>query len=119
MTDEEKAEEYADKILSDPDTPFLFSEREVKAYIIKVYLDFLKCAENAYNKGLEEGKPKWHDLRKDPNDLPKHSGLYCTQGGEVREFDKEELSWFTVHFVPCMNCTEDTYAWCEIPKFKE
>ena len=24
-----------------------------------------------YEKGLTEGKPKWHDLRKDSNDLPK------------------------------------------------
>ena len=69
--------------------------------------------------GLAEGKPKWHDLRKDPNDLPKHSGLYCVQCGEVREYVKEEKSWFTVHFEPCINRTEETYLWCELPKFEE
>ena len=72
-----------------------------------------------YLDGLEEGrKEKWHDLRVNPNDLPKHSGLYCVQCGEVREYVKEERSWFTVHFEPCMNRTEDTYLWCEIPKYK-
>lgn len=62
---------------------------------------------------------EWHDLRKNPDDLPSHSGLYCAQNGEVREFDKEEKSWFTVHFEPCMNCTEETFLWCELPQFKD
>ena len=72
----------------------------------------------AYMQGAERYKTKWHDLRVNPNDLPKHSGLYCVQCGEVREYVKEERSWFTVHFEPCMNRTEDTYLWCEIPKYK-
>lgn len=62
---------------------------------------------------------QWHDLRKNPDDLPKHSGLYCVQCGEVREYVKEEKSWFTVHFIPCRNCTEDTFLWCEFPQFKD
>ena len=62
---------------------------------------------------------EWHDLRKNPNDLPKHSGLYCAQNGEVREYVKEEKSWFTVHFEPCMNRTDETYLWCELPQFKD
>lgn len=56
MTDKEKANEYADKILSDSNCPFIFSKEVVKAYIIKVYLDSLKCCENVYNKGLAEGR---------------------------------------------------------------
>lgn len=55
MTDEEKAEEYADKILFDSKYPFIFNKEKVKAYFIKVYLDSLKCCEEAYNKGLAEG----------------------------------------------------------------
>ena len=79
-----------------------------------------KALKQAYLAGLIEGrKEKWHDLRKDPNDLPKHSGLYCVQSGEVREYVKEEKSWFTVHFDPCMNRTEETYLWCELTKFEE
>ena len=56
MTDEEKAEEYADKILFDSKYPFIFNKEKVKAYIIKVYLDSLKCCEEAYNKGLAKGR---------------------------------------------------------------
>ena len=104
MTDEEiekEAKEYADWFWgASPST-----QRAIK----QAYLD-----------GLAEGrKEKWHDLRKNPDDLPKHSGLYCVQCGEVREYVKEEKSWFTVDFDPCMNRTEETYLWCEIPKFEE
>lgn len=102
MTDKEKAEKYVE-------------DYKTKDGRSLDYCDILK----AYNDGLEEGKPKWHDLRKDPNDLPQRSGLYCVQCGEVREYVKEEKSWFTVHFEPCMNCTEETYLWCELPKFEE
>lgn len=56
MTDEEKAEWYADKILSDSKYPFIFSKEKVKAYIIKVYLDSLKCCENAYYTGFSDGR---------------------------------------------------------------
>ena len=54
MTDEEKAEEYADKILFDSKYPFIFNKEKVKAYIIKVYLDSLKCCEEAYKIGENE-----------------------------------------------------------------
>lgn len=70
MTDEEKAEEYVDKILSDSKYPFIFNKEKVKAYIIKVYLDSLKVCEEAYNKGLAEGrkeieqwKQEWQDAQ--------------------------------------------------------
>lgn len=52
MTDEEKAEEYTDKMLSNSKYPFIFNKEKVRAYIIKVYLDSLKWCEEAYNKGL-------------------------------------------------------------------
>lgn len=100
MTDEEKAEEYANAC---------------RGTIKDIHWQDVRYA---VLYGLAEGKPKWHDLREDPEDLPKHSGLYCVQCGEVREFVKEEKSWFTVHFEPCMNQTEETYLWCEIPKFE-
>lgn len=111
MTDEEKADKYEFDCIADVgrgevcDLPYAYSA---------------KILERAYLDGLIEGrKEKWHDLRKDPNDLPKHSGLYCVQSGEVREYVKEEKSWFTVHFDPCMNRTEETYLWCELTKFEE
>ena len=104
MTDEEMAEAYANENWEH------YEEGQNDS----------KALKQAYLAGLIEGrKEKWHDLRKDPNDLPKHSGLYCVQSGEVREYVKEEKSWFTVHFDPCMNRTEETYLWCELTKFEE
>ena len=61
MTDEEKAEEYADKILFNSKHPFIFNKEKVKAYIVKVYLDSLKCCEEAYNKGLAEGRKEFEE----------------------------------------------------------
>lgn len=111
MTDEEKTMKDYNRYLKIKDK---IKDREERAFLI----DFL--LNEGYKKGLAEGrKEKWHDLRKNPDDLPKHSGLYCVQCGEVREYVKEEKSWFTVHFEPCMNCTEETYLWCELPKFEE
>lgn len=55
MTDKEMAEEYVDKLLSDSKYHFIFNKEKVRAYIINVYLDSLKCCEEAYNKGLAVG----------------------------------------------------------------
>lgn len=126
MTDEEeKAEEYADKLLSDPKYLFIFSKEEVKAFIIKVYLDSLKCCEIAYNKGLAEGKPKWHDLRKDPNDLPKEIEIFSIpvyvvskQGNsDLAQYDHSRKLWNYKHTDE--HILYDVIAWCELPKFKE
>ena len=40
--------------------------------------DFKEYAEEVYLAGLHEGQPKWHDLRKEPNDLPKDEGKFIT-----------------------------------------
>ena len=61
MIDEEKAEEYADKILFGSKHPFIFNKEKVKAYIVKVYLESLKCCEEAYNKGLAEGRKEFEE----------------------------------------------------------
>lgn len=108
MTDEEK---LAIEIVNNLDTEIY----DCEGSCVSIY-DHM---ESACLAGIKAGKLKWHDLRKNPGDLPKHSGLYCVQCGEVREYVKEEKSWFTVHFEPCMNRTEETYLWCEIPKFEE
>lgn len=130
MTDEEMAEEYADKILFDSKYPFIFNKEKVKAYIIKVYLDSLKCCEEAYNKGLKAGKDmaetdlatiaymqgaeryklKWHNLQKDPNDVPNDNRYVWTNVGAGYHDDD---GWWD-DFGRLQNVT----AWCE-PKFKE
>lgn len=70
MTDKEKAEEYASEKCkecymcdyADHDHP------EINPYEICPWYTKRK---EGYLDGLAEGKPKWHDLRKNPDDLQK------------------------------------------------
>ena len=114
MTDEEKAEEYANEI----------------EYCDKVYNEISGGYTILYDKdqlieavmyGLAEGKPKWHDLRKDPNDLPEQITLvimyiignaYCNGwfNGDGWIIDNGNMKK--------IDC-ENVIAWCELPKFEE
>lgn len=76
--------------------------------------------------GLKEGKPKWHDLRKDPNDLPLKMGIgsevvLISYDGEVTDFayyNFEAKRW--EHDEDAFYiCNPPPIAWCEIPKFEE
>ena len=107
MTEEEKATEYASNLKA---KDFIAKPKEIVAYF-------------AYLAGLHEGQPKWHDLRKDPNDLPKVTKEYITNIG-VMTFDrlKDRHLWTTPLCDACDYCeevTDEVIAWCEIPQFKE
>lgn len=63
MTDEEMAEQFADNINGLDLTCSLLSAKDKRhAYRLGRYDGFLA--------GLKAGRPQWHDLRKDPKDLP-------------------------------------------------
>ena len=65
MTDEEMAEEYIEKNCK------IWEEGE---------LTVNEIVRLAYLAGLKAGRPQWHDLRKEKNDLPKHTNSvlgYC------------------------------------------
>ena len=76
-----------------------------------------------YIAGLHEGQPKWHDLRKDPNDLPNEESIlllerwnkqvaigFYYKGGEFKRFNEN---------IGLMVNIYNVIAWCEIPQFKE
>lgn len=93
-----------------------------------------------YLDGLAEGKPKWHDLRKDPNDLPENREEvllyvklndkwkrnkvvligYRDYGDCLGEYCKD---WGYVEPIHSSKCDfvdgEEVIAWCELPKFEE
>lgn len=90
------------------------------------YEDLEPFMQFAFEAGYKAGKDmnvsiKWHDLRKDPNDLPYVSGFYlvsksCWDGcyTHVHYFNKgcnESGHWDvnvdTLNFI----------AWCELPKY--
>lgn len=74
------------------------------------------CYEEGYNNGYEQGKPKWHDLRKDPNDLPKERGEYLILHEDNTGFTHYSIRDFRNGY---FECTNTILAWCELPKFEE
>ncbi|MCQ2053164.1 MAG: hypothetical protein MJZ03_04435 [archaeon] len=109
MTDEEKAEEYIKNVRT---------ELENQTY----WVDCTDEVKQAYLDGLAEGKPKWHDVRKDPNDLPKLADTCFTwsitvanQNGEACIYNYRRSCWQTCLFTKI----DEPIKWCELPKFKE
>ena len=109
MKDEEMAEEY------------LKQNNYTGGYI--GYFSSAYCKQ-AFLAGLKAGRPQWHDLRKDPNDLP-DEGTYLVvwQNNKgykeilimnYEEDDEEELHWGDGD---CEFQDEYIIAWCEIPTF--
>lgn len=107
MKDEEMAEEYAAKQNLQNVNPS----------------GIVRCKiADGFLAGLKAGRPQWHDLRKDPNDLPKFEGDYmcallnsthssfilslAIEDGLKYWQDCESTDW-----------TNEVIAWCEIPTF--
>lgn len=114
MTDKEMAEEYVhnhvhyEVVKRENGTEYA---KEVSSVTIK----------QAYSDGLKDGRPKWHDLRKDPNDLPKRDERFNTKvnvpvfssKGNFVVYYFEAKEWYR------NGQKEEVIAWCEIPKFEE
>lgn len=99
MIDEEMAEEYA--------KPW------------KTSLAYVSVKE-AYLAGLKAGRPKWHDLRKDPNDVPfqeknKKWHIVLDNFGNKCFYDNIINKWRRLETLDIIEPT----AWCEIPKYTE
>ena len=131
MKDEEMAEEYANNI---------DYTKTVKMFDCVPYhenCDVADMVTQAFLAGLKAGRPQWHDLEKDPTDLPKESGRYLVYvGGGVNgvyplDFDTEakdfgywcldvgdNLGVRDTIFETVTERNEDkVIAWCEIPTF--
>lgn len=96
MKDEEMAEEYSQKVCG-----------YVRVELVQAFL-----------AGLKAGRPQWHDLQEDPNDLPKKSGRYyvcykpiTTHKDEfILIYNKDNNSWVDgvgEHY------SRGIIAWCE------
>ena len=72
-----------------------------------------------YEQGLKAGRPQWHDLRKDPNDLPKKNGEYFCKVNS--HWEKYGVKHFTLQPYGYNRQWEgqgySVIAWCEIPTF--
>ena len=112
MTDEEMAEEYAEK----------HSFRVPYDGSNKFYDDVdYKASKESFLAGLKAGRPQWHDLKKDPNDLPKgqiNRYLFAyvkNYGGKKPMLVGYNGEWF--YDVNIYNKEVKVVAWCEIPTF--
>ena len=69
------------------------------------------------NAGLKAGRPQWHDLEKEPTDLPKDNhNVWCKALDHYGEgwYDKDTNTWTLIYRGYHLHCIE---AWCEIPTF--
>lgn len=108
MTDEEMARLF---IINKYDL-----RKDLQIWEIKKNLE-LSGEYQAFLAGLKAGRPQWHDLRKDPNDLPKDKhNVWCKCLDECGEgwYDKETDTWTLIYRGYHVHCIE---AWCEIPTF--
>ena len=111
MTDREMAEKYARETYE----PCIYvgSKGWQSDYVTRI---------EVFLAGLKAGKPQWHDLRKNPNDLPdtdrnvwvkRESEIEC----QIDNYYEDDKGWGIMFREGY--CTDDVVAWCELPKYIE
>lgn len=106
MTDEEMADKWVKE-----HTEIIDNEELEMEYIKE------PDPKQAFLAGLKAGRPQWHDLEKDPTDLPKDNhDVWCKALDHYGEgwYDKDTNTWTLIYRGYHLHCIE---AWCEIPTF--
>ena len=78
-----------------------------------------KAITEAYIAGAIENGIQWHDLRKDPNDLPKDNSVkrcYVDDGKYYRLYFSNAKWHYSIGGYTFL---QDIIAWCEEPQFCE
>ena len=102
MKDEEMEEQFANGLL--------IAKGKDPVYRLGRYEGFLA--------GLKAGRPQWHDLRKDPNDLPKEGKQYlCLIKSWVGGEKVYACLIYNTQYHSWQESYGDVIAWCEIPTF--
>ena len=120
MKDEEMAEQFADNISGLELTCSLLSAKDKShAYRLGRYDGFLE--------GLKAGRPQWHYLTENPNDLPIGEVFYWfdenpnlkdgkVYGRSIGYYNPYEKEWHG-YYKGCPCRVHNVIAWCEIPTF--
>ena len=127
MALKEMAEKYVDTLLNKDDAEFdkFLDENLGDLKLTKkqagALLGIIKgIGISSFLAGLKAGRPKWHDLRKDPNDLPLRRCI-DNNSNVVRLFHNswdKKLTWYRYDFHECeWQMETEPIAWCEIPKY--
>ena len=112
MTDEEKAEES------------LISYRKEPKWKGKIFMqDENTSYKDGFLVGLKAGRPQLHDLRKDPNDLPKDDDeklCFYEKGKVIARYDSSYSCWETYfNNLETVIASNVIIAWCELPQFTD
>lgn len=92
----------------------------------QIHLEYANLNSKIRELESKENRVIWHDLKKNPNDLPQKIGDYIVaikfkylKGCDTTilryDEDEDKLSWIDSEYT---NCNDDVIAWCEIPKFR-
>lgn len=98
-----------------------FTESEIKSinnfpyFGTPQFYAFKSGYERGFEKGRKENDIVWHDLRKNPDDLPKekYGTYYCKLQGIV-QFFYSYVGFINGKF----DNSNEVIAWCEIPTFE-
>ena len=119
MTDEEMADVYVHNHIH-----YELAKREDGTeYAKKVSSVTIK---EAFLAGLEIGKDinvpiKWHDLKKNPNDLPKKDKRFSLNVSITVMTQKNKFAWYSFidrQWYSNGLIINPPIAWCEIPRFE-
>ena len=110
MTDTELAKEYAEEYQIKKHHKRLFGHKPV------VMKELNTTFKDGFLAGLKVARQEmWHDLRKNPNDLPQDCAL--NQDGKRVLYDHINKVWRNDDADEYI--CDDPIAWCEIPTFEE
>ena len=107
MTDKELAEKYANTVKC---------EWENDTY----YVDCRDNVEEAFIAGLKVArKAMWHDLKKDPSDLPEpYATVLDEEGNRITYQGGGKWTFYSDYYEMDIDAISPV-AWCEIPTFEE
>lgn len=73
----------------------------------------------AYLAELKAGYTQWHDLRKDPKDLPKYNSTVLDENGDKIVYIGDGKWEVYSEYYERYTEVDQPIAWCEVPTFEE
>ena len=107
-------------------------EKQAEEYAFSVYpsndrrdVQDRNISKLSYKNGARWGMEhtiEWHDLRKNPTDLPKEEKevlVYLWDSYYIGSYSSEDVEWWFNEFSLDYKRLDEVIAWCELPTYKE